>query len=88
MQRPETEVEANIVFGDFLALLDRQERQVVVLLQSGITKVGDVVSILGHKNHSPVSKPGSTDDIEGWQPFPQVRPRFPFPGGCTYQVRS
>ena len=34
------------------------------------------------------TKPGSTDDIEGWQPFPQVRPRFPFPGGCTYQVRS
>ena len=33
-------------------------------------------------------KPGSTDDIEGWQAFSQVKPRFPFPGGCTYQVRS
>jgi hypothetical protein len=56
VQGPETEVEANLVFADFLALLDRQERQVVVLLQSGVTKVGDVASILGYKNHSPVSK--------------------------------
>ena len=56
VQGPETEVEAGLVFADFLALLDRQERQVVVLLQSGVTKVGDVASILGYKNHSPVSK--------------------------------
>jgi hypothetical protein len=56
VQGPETEVEANLVFADFLTLLDRQERQVVVLLQSGVTKVGDVASILGYKNHSPVSK--------------------------------
>jgi hypothetical protein len=56
VQGPETEVEANLVFADFLALLDQQERQVVVLLQSGVTKVGDVASILGYKNHSPVSK--------------------------------
>jgi len=56
VQGPETEVEANLVFADFLALLDRQERQVVVLLQSGFTKVGDVASILGYRNHSPVSK--------------------------------
>jgi hypothetical protein len=56
VQGPETEVEANLVFADFLALLDRQERQVVVLLQSGVTKVGDVASILGYKNHSPISK--------------------------------
>ena len=56
VQGPETEVEANLVFADFLALLDRKERQVVVLLQSGVTKVGDVASILGYKNHSPVSK--------------------------------
>ena len=56
VQGPQTEVEANLVFADFLALLDRQERQVVVLLQSGVTKVGDVASILGYKNHSPISK--------------------------------
>ncbi len=56
VQGPDTEVEENLVSADFLALLDRQERQVVVLLQSGFTKVGDVASILGYKNHSPVSK--------------------------------
>src|SRR5882757_4034914 len=35
--------------------------------------------------HGP--KPGSTDDIEGWQPFSQVRRRLSLPRGCTYQVQ-
>jgi hypothetical protein len=56
VQGPETEVEDNLVLGDFLALLDERERQVVVLLSSGCTKVGDVASVLGYKNHSPISK--------------------------------
>jgi hypothetical protein len=56
VQGPETEVEANMLFADFLALLDKRDRQVVVLLQSGVTKVGDVAKILGYRNHSPVSK--------------------------------
>jgi hypothetical protein len=56
VQGPETEVEGNLVVGDFLALLDERERQVVVLLHSGYTKLGEVASILGYKNHSPVSK--------------------------------
>lgn len=56
VQGPETEVEGNLVVGDFLALLDQRERQIVVLLCSGYTKVGEVASILGYKNHSPVSK--------------------------------
>jgi hypothetical protein len=54
LQGPETQVEGNLVLGDFLALLD--ERQIVVLLHSGYTKIGDVASILGYKNHSPVSR--------------------------------
>ena len=33
-------------------------------------------------------EPGSTDDIEGRQPFSQVRPPLSLPGGCTYQVQS
>jgi len=33
------------------------------------------------------AKPGSTDDIEGWQPFSQVSPPLSLPGGCTYQVQ-
>jgi hypothetical protein len=56
VQGPETEVEGNLVVGDFLALLDPRERQIVVLLRSGYTKLGEVASILGYKTHSPVSK--------------------------------
>jgi DNA-directed RNA polymerase specialized sigma24 family protein len=56
VQGPETEVEGNLVVGDFLALLDQRERQIVILLRSGYTKLGEVASILGYKNHSPVSK--------------------------------
>ena len=56
VQGPETEVEGDLVVGDFLALLDQRERQIVVLLRSGYTKLGEVASILGYKNHSPVSK--------------------------------
>jgi hypothetical protein len=56
VQGPETEVEGNLVVGDFLAMLDQRERQIVVLLRSGITRIGEVASILGYKNHSPVSK--------------------------------
>jgi hypothetical protein len=56
VQGPETEVEDDLVFADFLALLDERERQVVVLLRSGVTKVGDVARTLGYKNHSPISK--------------------------------
>jgi len=33
------------------------------------------------------AKPGSTDDIEGWQPFSQVRALLCLQGGCTYQVQ-
>lgn len=56
VQGPETEVEDGLVFADFLALLDERERQIVILLNSGMTKVGDVAATLGYKNHSPVSK--------------------------------
>jgi len=43
-------------WATFLALLDERERQVVVLLRSGYTKVGEVATILGYKNHSPECK--------------------------------
>jgi DNA-directed RNA polymerase specialized sigma24 family protein len=56
VQGPETEVEGNVVVGDFLALLDQRERQLVVLLRTGYTKLGEVAEILGYENHSPVSK--------------------------------
>ena len=47
VQSPETEVEGSLVVGDFLALLDERERQIVVLLRSGYTKLGEVASVLG-----------------------------------------
>lgn len=56
VQGPETEVEGNLVVGHFLALLDQRERQIVVLLRSGYTKLSEVATVLGYKTHSPVSK--------------------------------
>lgn len=56
VQGPESEVHENLMWEDFLALLDTKERRIVVLLRNGITKVGEVSKILGYANHSPVSK--------------------------------
>ena len=56
VQGPETEVVGSTVISDFLALLDERDRQVVVLLSSGVTKLAEVADIMGYRNHSPVSK--------------------------------
>ena len=56
VQSPETEVVERMVFGDFFALLDRREREVVVLLHSGTTKLTDVAVQLGYQDHSAISK--------------------------------
>lgn len=56
VQGPETEVVDRVVFGDFLALLNEKDREVVVLLSSGVTKLTEVAQIMGYSNHSPVSK--------------------------------
>lgn len=56
VQGPEAEVDGNLVFEDFLGLLDSRQKQIVILLRSGITGVGEISKILGYKNHSPVSK--------------------------------
>ncbi|SNT60278.1 hypothetical protein SAMN05216276_10775 [Streptosporangium subroseum] len=56
VQGPETEVVADLVYADFLALLDPRERQVVVLLRSGFTRLNEIASLMGYKNHSPISK--------------------------------
>ena len=39
-----------------MALLDIKERQIVILIRNGCTKVGEISKILGYANHSPVSK--------------------------------
>lgn len=51
-----TDVENGMVFGDFMALLDAKERHIVVLLWSGVTRLGEIAALLGYRNHSPVSK--------------------------------
>lgn len=56
VQGPETEVVDQMVFGDFMALLDQKERQIVVLLSRGFTRLGDIATEMGYATHSPVSK--------------------------------
>lgn len=56
VQGPESEVLGNLVTNDFLALLDARNRQIVVLLNSGVTSRTEIASILGYANHSAVSK--------------------------------
>lgn len=56
VQGPESEVLGNLVTNDFLALLDARNRQIVVLLNSGVTSRTEIADILGYANHSAVSK--------------------------------
>jgi hypothetical protein len=56
VQGPETEIVGNQVCADFLALLDPVDRQVVVLLTSGTTRLGDVAEAMGYRTHSAISK--------------------------------
>lgn len=56
VRSPETDVVDRMMYGDFLTLLDERERQVVVLLHSGVTKLTEIGDLLGYANHSPVSK--------------------------------
>lgn len=53
---PYSELDEDILWEDFIGLLDKKERQVVVCLRSGVTKVGEISKILGYANHSPISK--------------------------------
>jgi len=56
VQGPESQVLGGLVTNDFLALLDDKNRQIVVLLNSGVTKGTEIAKILGYANHSAVSK--------------------------------
>ena len=53
---PETEVVGNIAASDFMALLNPRDREVVVLVRSGVTKLTEIADILGYSSHSAVSK--------------------------------
>jgi hypothetical protein len=51
-----SEVHENLLWEDFLALLNAKERHITICLRNGVTKVGDIAKTLGYANHSPVSK--------------------------------
>ena len=56
VQGPETEVVGNLVTADFLTLLKPKDREIVVLLNSGMTSLTNVAAELGYASHSAVSK--------------------------------
>jgi hypothetical protein len=53
---PTSELHDNLLWEDFLTLLDAKERRIIVCLKSGITRVTEISKKLGYANHSPVSK--------------------------------
>jgi len=56
VQAPESEIVGNLVTNDFLTVLDARNRQIVVLLNSGLTNRTEIAELLGYANHSTVSK--------------------------------
>ncbi len=53
---PTSELHENLLWEDFLAILDPRERRITVCLKNGLTKVGEISKELGYANHSPISK--------------------------------
>lgn len=53
---PESEIIENLLWEDFIGLLDQKERRITVLLRSGVTRLTEISRMLGYANHSPISK--------------------------------
>lgn len=53
---PTSEVHENLLWEDFMVLLNAKERRVVVCLKNGFTQISEISKELGYANHSPVSK--------------------------------
>lgn len=51
---PSSESHENLLWEDFLSILDTKEKRIVVLLKSGVTNLGEIGKILGYANHSPI----------------------------------
>jgi hypothetical protein len=67
---PDSELDENLLWEDFLTLLNRKERSITVCLRNGFTKAGEISTILGYASHSPVSVEGVEEDTgEGWKIF-------------------
>jgi hypothetical protein len=56
VQGPEAEVVGGTVTAGFLSLLKPREREIVVLLNSGVTNLTELGDLMGYANHSAVSK--------------------------------
>ena len=52
----ESEVHENLLWDVFITTVNPKQREIVVALRSGETKIGDISKNLGYANHSPVSK--------------------------------
>ncbi len=53
---PTSELHESLLWEDFIALLDKKERSIVVCLKNGATRASEISKKLGYANHSPVSK--------------------------------
>ncbi|RLK61899.1 sigma-70 family RNA polymerase sigma factor [Actinokineospora cianjurensis] len=53
---PETEVIDRVLVGDFMTLLKPKDRELIILLRSGMTSLTDIADQMGYANHSAVSK--------------------------------
>jgi len=56
VQGPSSELEDDLVWEDFMTILDVKERHVVVCLRSGHTNLSTIAEELGYATHSPISK--------------------------------
>lgn len=56
IQGPNSEIIDNLVWEDFMALLDPKEKQIVICIKNGQSKMTEISKTLGYANHSPVSK--------------------------------
>ncbi|RZT89039.1 hypothetical protein EV383_5993 [Pseudonocardia sediminis] len=56
VQGPESEILGNLVINDFLTILDAEQRQIVVLLNSGFTSRTEIAGMLDYTSHSAVSR--------------------------------
>jgi hypothetical protein len=53
---PHSDITENLLWQDFMTLLEPKERRIVVCLTRGTTRLSEIASALGYANHSPVSK--------------------------------
>lgn len=56
VQSPESQVIGNVVTNDFLALLKPRDREIVILLNSGLTSQPKIAERLGYANHGIISR--------------------------------